>query len=81
MTDEALFIRNGDGYVATEVGLGPWYPGALHGGAPAALIAHTLAESLPDPALKLTRITYELVRPVMAGPMSVSITNSDSAPL
>jgi Thioesterase-like superfamily len=73
MTEEALFIRNGDGYVATEVGLGPWYPGALHGGAPAALIAHTLAESLPDPALKLTRITYELVRPVMAGPMSVSI--------
>ncbi len=73
MTDEAVFVRDGDGYVATELGLGPWYPGALHGGAPAALIAHTLAESVPDPGLRLTRITYELVRPVMAGPMSVTV--------
>jgi Thioesterase-like superfamily len=73
MTDEAVFVRDGDGYVATELGLGPWYPGALHGGAPAALIAHSLAESVPDPGLRLTRITYELVRPVMVGPMSVSV--------
>ena len=73
MTDEAVFVRDGDGYIATELGLGPWYPGALHGGAPAALIAHTLAGSVPDPGLRLTRITYELVRPVLAGPLSVSI--------
>jgi hypothetical protein len=73
MTDEAVFVRDGDGYVATELGLGPWYPGALHGGAPGALIAHALAGSVPDPGLRLTRITYEFVRPVMAGPVSVSI--------
>jgi hypothetical protein len=73
MTDEAVFVHDGDGYIATELGLGPWYPGALHGGAPAALIAHTLAESVSDPGLRLARITYELVRPVMAGPMSVSL--------
>ncbi len=73
MTDEAVFVRDGDRYVATELGLGPWYPGALHGGAPAALIAHTLVESMPDPGLRLTRITYEFVRPVLAGPLSVSI--------
>jgi hypothetical protein len=73
MSDAAVFVRDGDGYVATELGLGPWYPDALHGGAPAALIAHTLAGSVPDPGLKLTRITYEFVRPVMAGPMSVSV--------
>jgi Thioesterase-like superfamily len=72
MTEAAVFVRDGERYVATEVGLGPWYPGALHGGAPAALVARVLAEAVPDPALTLTRITYEFLRPVMVGTMSVS---------
>jgi hypothetical protein len=72
MSEAAVFVRDGEGYVATEVGLGPWYPGALHGGAPAALAARVLVEAVADPALRLARITYEFVRPVMVGAMSVS---------
>jgi acyl-Coa thioesterase superfamily protein/acyl-CoA thioesterase superfamily protein len=76
MTPEAVFIQDGDTYTATELGLGPWAPGALHGGAPAALIAHVLAQSVSaqdtDP-LRLARITYEFVRPVPLGPLSVRV--------
>jgi hypothetical protein len=70
MTEDAVFVRDGERYAATELGLGPWYPGALHGGAPAALMSRVLAEAVPDPALRLARITYEFVRPVMVGPIS-----------
>jgi Acyl-CoA thioesterase C-terminal domain/Acyl-CoA thioesterase N-terminal domain len=72
MTASAVFVRDGEAYVATELGLGPWYPGALHGGAPAALIARVLAGAVPDPMLRLARVTYEFVRPVMIGPLSAA---------
>jgi Thioesterase-like superfamily len=70
MTEHAVFVRDGHDYVATELGLGPWYPDALHGGAPAALLARVLAEAVPE--LRLARITYEFVRPVMIGPLSIA---------
>jgi hypothetical protein len=70
MIEDAVFVRDGDRYEATELGLGPWYPGALHGGAPAALLARVLAEAVPDPALSLTRVTYEFVAPAMVGTLS-----------
>jgi hypothetical protein len=73
MTLDAIFVRDGQGFTATELALGPWAPGALHGGAPAALIAHALAERAPDPALRLGRLTYEFVRPVPVGPLSVRV--------
>lgn len=72
MTETAIFVRDGEHYVATELGLGPWYPGALHGGAPAALAARVLADAVPNDTLRLARITYEFVRPVMVGAISVS---------
>src|SRR5689334_17541152 len=77
MTPEAVFIQDGEAYTATELALGPWAPGALHGGAPAALVAHVLARSAGGPdsdsALRLARVTYEFVRPVPMGPLSVRI--------
>jgi acyl-Coa thioesterase superfamily protein/acyl-CoA thioesterase superfamily protein len=76
MTPEAVFIQDGDAYTATELALGPWAPGALHGGAPAALIAHVLAQSAggrDQDALRLARVTYEFVRPVLMGPLSVRV--------
>lgn len=73
MTDDTVFVRDGDGYRATELSLGPWYPGALHGGAPAALLAHQLSAAVATPDLRLARLTYEFVRPVMVGALAVSI--------
>jgi acyl-coenzyme A thioesterase PaaI-like protein len=77
MTEEAVFIQSGDTYTATELALGPWAPGALHGGAPAALIAHALSATAAgrdgDSPLRLARVTYEFVRPVPMGPLSVRV--------
>ncbi len=73
MTAEAVFVHDGQRFTATELALGPWAPGALHGGAPAALIAHVLAGAAPDPALRLARLTYEFVRPAPMGPLAVRV--------
>jgi acyl-coenzyme A thioesterase PaaI-like protein len=73
MTSQAVFVRDGDRFLATELALGPWAPGALHGGAPAALLLHAFAAASPSPALVPARITYEFVRPVPVGPLGVRI--------
>src|ERR1700749_219133 len=63
MTRDAVFVQDGDRFHATELALGPWYPGALHGGAPAALIVHALNAQPVADGLRLARITYEFGRP------------------
>ena len=70
---EAVFVRDGDRYLATELARGPWDPGAQHGGAPAALLARALGRWSLNPALRLARITYEFVRPVPLGELSVGV--------
>jgi hypothetical protein len=68
--EAAVYTRSADGFVASELSRGPWDPGAQHGGAPAALLAHVL-ESLPAAdGLQTARITYELLRPVPLGTLS-----------
>jgi acyl-coenzyme A thioesterase PaaI-like protein len=73
MTSQAVFVRDGDRFTATELALGPWAPGALHGGAPAALLAHTLLTAAPAAHMRPARITYEFVRPVPLGPLGVRV--------
>jgi hypothetical protein len=73
MTLEAVFVQAGDRFRATELARGPWDPGALHGGAPAALLAREFERCEPSPELALARITYEFVRPVPLGELSVSV--------
>lgn len=66
----SVFVRDGDRFLATELALGPWVEGALHGGAPAALLGHVFAAGAPE-GLRPARITYEFVRPVPVGPLAV----------
>lgn len=73
MEPQAVFVRDGDRYQATELGLGPWAPGALHGGAPAALLARAFAQATPSEGLRVARITYEFVRPVPMGPLGIRV--------
>ncbi|HWE08640.1 MAG TPA: thioesterase family protein [Solirubrobacteraceae bacterium] len=73
MSVDAVFVQDGDLFTATDLGLGPWARGALHGGAPAALLAHAFAESTPAPGLRPARLTYEFVRPVPRGPLAVEV--------
>ncbi len=73
MNAPALFVRDGHGYVADPVCDGPWAEGALHGGAPAALLTHLLSAELDGTGLALARLTCEFVRPVPRGPLTPRI--------
>jgi acyl-coenzyme A thioesterase PaaI-like protein len=73
MTLEAVFVHAGERFRATEAALGPWYEGALHGGAPAALLVHAVTAATGDPTLRLARMTYDFVRPVPIGELSVDV--------
>jgi hypothetical protein len=73
MSVDAVFVQDGDVYEATELGLGPWYPGALHGGAPAALLVHAINADFAHDGLRLARLTYEFVRPVPQQSLKVSV--------
>jgi uncharacterized protein (TIGR00369 family) len=72
MTVDAVFVQAGERMRATELARGPWDPGALHGGAPAALLVRAFERCEPSQELALARITYEFVRPVPLGELSVS---------
>jgi len=69
MNGDALFVRNGDGYLAAALADGPWAQGALHGGAPAALLTHLLCGEMDGSGLALARLTCEFVRPTPRGPL------------
>ena len=73
MNAPALFVRDGDGFIADPVCDGPWAEGALHGGTPAALLAHLLAAELDGTGLALARLTCEFMRPTPRGPLTPRI--------
>jgi hypothetical protein len=73
MTVDAVFVQDGDRFSATDLALGPWAPDALHGGAPAALLAHLFVQHTADLPVRPARITYEFVRPVPQGPLHAEL--------
>ena len=70
---EAIFHADGERFVPTEQARGPWDPRALHGGAPAALIATAFERHEPREGLRIARLGFELLRPVPFAPLSVEI--------
>jgi hypothetical protein len=69
MTD-SLFIPAADGrFTPTEHARGPWDPRALHGGAPAALIAHAFERMEPGAGLPIARLGFEFLKPVPLAPL------------
>jgi len=69
---EAVFTIDGERVCAGELARGPWDPDAQHGGAPAALIARAFERAPGGERLALARITYELLRPVPLGELTLS---------
>lgn len=65
-------------YQPTAWAAGPWDPGALHGGPPAALVAGRLEEAIVAAELGAdffpARLTVELLRPVPLDPLTVTTT-------
>jgi acyl-CoA thioesterase len=70
---ESIFLADGERFVPTEQARGPWDPRALHGGAPAALIASAFERHEPQPAMQIARLGYELLRPIPFAPLSVEV--------
>jgi hypothetical protein len=68
----AVFERDGECYVPTELARGPWDVNALHGGAVAAIIGGEVERFQADGSLTVVRFTYELLRPVPMAPLTVS---------
>ena len=72
----ALFRVDGETIVPTELSRGPWYPGTLHGGPPAALLAWALERHDPGPASFVARLTVDLLRPVPLAPLQLEVRTS-----
>ncbi|HEY2160781.1 MAG TPA: thioesterase family protein [Solirubrobacteraceae bacterium] len=69
---EAVFTDLGDGrFAASKLARGPWDANAQHGGAPAALLMRALERLPGEPGLQIARVTYELLRPVPLGELTV----------
>ena len=71
-SSDALFVIDGDVAAPSELTRGPWDPGAMHGGPPAALLARAIEACDPGPADFVARLTIELLRPVPLVPLTIS---------
>src|SRR5258708_16811073 len=71
---EAIFVPDGDSFIPTEHAAGPWDPAALHGGAPAALMARAIEAVEPELGMFVSRLTAEFMRPVPMAPLSLATT-------
>jgi hypothetical protein len=70
---DSIFLDEGDGrFMPTEQARGPWDPRALHGGAPAALIAAAFERMEPGAELPLARLSFSFLRPVPMAPLELS---------
>lgn len=75
LVGDAIFLPDGpDRFAPTGLARGPWDPDALHGGAPAALLARALEAAPADgeQPMAVVRLTYELLRPVPLAPLRVA---------
>lgn len=72
MSAESIFTRQGDRFVPSAYARGPWDPGALHGGAVAALIVAELERRFPAEGMQTGRLSFQLLRPVPAKPLTLT---------
>jgi len=68
---DAVFHRDGERFVPTELARGPWDPNAQHGGPCAALLAGLLEQHDAGPPARVVRMTIELLRPVPMEPIEL----------
>jgi hypothetical protein len=63
---------DGERLAPTEQARGPWDPRALHGGAPAALIASVFERLQPGAELRIARLGFEFLRPIPLAPLTLT---------
>ena len=64
MTDECLFVADGDGFLPTEWSVGPWSADTLQGSAYGGLLTRLLEGSDAATGMILARLSFDLWRPV-----------------
>jgi hypothetical protein len=69
---DSIFLAEGELFAPTEHARGPWDPRALHGGAPAALIAAAFERMEPGAELPFARLSFEFLRPVPMAPLKLT---------
>jgi acyl-coenzyme A thioesterase PaaI-like protein len=70
---ESVFLPDGEGrFTPTEHARGPWDPRALHGGAPATLIARAFERMLPEAELPFARLSFSFLRPIPMAPLRLN---------
>lgn len=72
--DDPVFASAGGRFHPTEHARGPWDQAALHGGAPAALLARAVETFEPAAELAVVRLSYEFLRPVPVAPLEIELT-------
>lgn len=70
---DGYFERDGERFVPTRHGVGPWAPGTLSGRPVLGLCTHLFEVALPDEAWLPARLTVDLVRMAMMEPFDVSV--------
>ncbi|WP_043421325.1 thioesterase family protein [Cupriavidus basilensis] len=66
----AVYERQGDIWLPTELSRGPWDARSQHGGAPCALLAHVAESAVAEPGWRLARLSVELIKPVPIAPLT-----------
>src|ERR1700680_3321512 len=69
---DTVFTSEGGRFIPTEHARGPWDPRALHGGAPAALIATAFERMEPASPLRIARLSFEFLRPIPLAPLTLA---------
>jgi len=70
---ESVFLPDGESrFTPTEHARGPWDPRALHGGAPATLIARAFERMEPEAELPFARLSFSFLRPIPMAPLALS---------
>src|SRR5687768_16626066 len=70
----ALYVPDGDRFVPTVATIGPWDRKAQHGGPAAALLARAVELVEAPVPQQVTRLTYDLWRPVPLAPLAIRTT-------
>lgn len=69
--ERSIFRLDGEHFLPTGQARGPWDPQALHGGAPAALIASAFERVEPGAELRIGRLSFEFLRPIPLAPLAL----------
>jgi uncharacterized protein (TIGR00369 family) len=71
MSESSVFVARNGRFVASEFARRPWERGAQHGGASAALMMRAFERLPAAGGLAVSRVTYEFLRPIPIGELSV----------